>query len=298
MSQRTAYLKLHVSVFLFGFTAILGALITLGSSVLVWYRLLITVAAYGLWLWARGQFRRVSWAELRYMGLVGIVLGLHWITFYGSIKLASATVALVCLSCAAFFSAIVEPLLYRTPFERRNLLLSILVIAGIYLVFHFQPAGHEWGIVVGLVSALLSALVGILNKRIVGRYDDSLVNFYELVICLGVFTLAAPVFVYFFPQERLAPTTPDWIYLMVLSLVCTNFAYNWSLSALRSISVFNFILAINLEPLYGIALAYFILGENRDVNAGFVVGVLLVLSAVFFNVLLQMGYRLQNRLRA
>jgi len=290
-TQRTAYLKLHTSVFLFGFTAILGALISLQSAALVWYRLLLTVSAYLLWLGFRGELRRIPRADIWQMGRAGLVLGLHWITFYASIKLAGASVALVCLSAASVCTALLEPLLYRTPFSRRDLLLGCVVVVGIYLVFTFQPEGKSLGIVVGLISALLSALTGILNKRIVSRYPGPLVNCYEQGICLVLFTFAAPFYIFTFPQEQYLPTQADWLWLLLLALVCTNFAYNWSMAALREVSTFDFILAINLEPIYGIVLAYFILHENREVSPGFVAGVLLVLGSVFFGALLKYAER-------
>lgn len=296
MSTRIAYLKLHTSVFLFGFTAILGSLITLSSVVLVWYRLLFAVGVYFIWLVVTKELKKISLKELAEMGFVGVILGLHWITFYGSIKLASATVALVCLSCAAFCAAILEPLIYKTPLDKRNLLLGIVVIVGIYLVFTFEPAGHEWGIIVGLTSAVLSASVGVLNKRIIDRYSGALINFYELLVCFAVFTLVAPLYFYLAPvKDNIAPTNTDWLYLLILSIVCTNFAYNWSMEALRSISAFNFTIAINLEPLYGIALAFLILHEDRDVNVGFVAGIVLVLGSVFTNVWLTYRDKRNNK---
>lgn len=137
---------------------------------------------------------------------------------------------------------------------------------------------------------------GVLNKRIIDRYSGALINFYELLVCFAVFTLVAPLYFYLAPvKDNIAPTNTDWLYLLILSIVCTNFAYNWSMEALRSISAFNFTIAINLEPLYGIALAFLILHEDRDVNVGFVAGIVLVLGSVFTNVWLTYRDKRNNK---
>lgn len=300
-TQRTAYLHLHISVFLFGFTAILGALISLSGVVLVWYRLLLTVLVYVGWLAYRGQLPRLPWRQALHLAGIGLVLGIHWITFYGAIKLANASVALVCLSSATFFTSVLDPLFYRRSISRREVLLGLVVLLGIYLIYHFQPAGMEWGIVVGVVSALFSALTGMLNKRVVNAHPGALINTYELGGCFVIFSVLMPLYLYLAPAEALLPAVGtrfsdhpwlgwldhDWFYLILLSLVCTNLAYNLSMNALRHISTFNFILAINLEPIYGIVLAVLLLGENRELNWGFVLGCGLVFASVFFNVILR-----------
>ncbi len=283
-AQRTAYWQLHTSVFLFGFTAIFGALISLEAAPLVWWRLVFTVPVLVGYLVWRRQWRWLPWRETWRLGVVGLVLGIHWLTFYGAIKLAGAAVALVCLASASLFTVLIEAGWRRERPRARQLLQGSLVVLGIALIFTAQNA--PLGIAVGLVSALFSALTGVLNKRLVSRHSAALLNAYELGIMLLVFTVFIPLHGWLLPEQARVPVGLDWLWVALLAWLCTNVAYELSMRSLRHLSAFEFILAINLEPIYGVVLAAVILGEGRDWNAAFFAGTGLVFVSVFFESIL------------
>lgn len=279
-ARRTAYWQLHTSVFLFGFTAIFGALISLEAGPLVWWRVVFTVPVLVGYLVWRRQWRWLPWRETWRLGVVGLVLGIHWLTFYGAIKLAGAAVALVCLASASLCTVLIEAVWRRERPRGRQLLQGSLVVLGIALIFTAQNA--PLGIAVGLVSAFFSALTGVLNKRLVSRHSAALLNAYELGIMLLAFTALIPLHGWLLPGEARVPLGLDWLWVALLAWLCTNVAYELSMRSLRHLSAFEFILAINLEPIYGVVLAAVILGEGRDWNAAFFIGTGLVFVSVFF----------------
>ena len=289
--------QLHIAVFLFGFTAILGDLISLGGVVLVAYRVGLAALGFGVWLRAQRQSPKLPVRDVLTIVGIGLVLVVHWITFFDAIKRVGPSVTLVCLASATFITALVEPLITGRRFVRRELGLGVVVIVGIYLIFRFTPEANV-GILIALLSAALSALVGILNKTIVSRYPGLVINFWQMsgsfVLLVGYLAVTA----WGKPAAGLLPQPLDWLWLALLAFLCTNYAYQLAIRALRHLSAFQMILAINLEPLYGIVLATLLLGENRDLSWGLVLGMLLVLGAVFFNAALTawQAWRLRRRL--
>jgi drug/metabolite transporter (DMT)-like permease len=278
--MRKAFLQLHMAVFLAGFTGVLGRLITLNEALLVWYRLLVTV----LTLWVLYFFKRrlhgIAWAGIARIAAVGVIVALHWVTFYASIKYANVSVALVCFSAVGFFSAILEPLVTRKPFNKIELLLGLLVIAGIYLIFHFDPQ-FKTGIIMGLVSALLGSLFPVFNRVLVQQYKPETVTLYQLSGGFLFLTMLVPVYLQFVPAGHLLPTLSDTGWLLILGLFCTVWAFNLSMNALKKISAFTVSLTYNLEPLYGIALAFLIYREDKYLSATFYIGLLLIVLSVF-----------------
>ncbi len=283
--RRVAYAQLHISVFLFGFTAIFGGLISLPAAPLVWWRLVFTVPVIVAYLVLRRQWLWLPWPAVWRLAAVGLVLGVHWLTFYGAIKLAGAAVALVCLASASLFTVLIEWASRGQRPQGRQLLQGLLVVMGIGLIFSAQ--GHVLGIAVGLASALFSALTGVLNKRLVSRHSAAVLNAYELGSMLIVFTLLIPLHSILLPHEATIPLQWDWLWILLLAWLCTNVAYELSMRSLRHLSTFDFILAINLEPIYGVVLAAFILGEGRDWNWAFFLGTALVFISVFFEAILK-----------
>jgi drug/metabolite transporter (DMT)-like permease len=269
-----------MAVFLAGFTGVLGRLITLNEALLVWYRLLVTV----LTLWVLYFFKRrlhgIAWAGIARIAAVGVIVALHWVTFYASIKYANVSVALVCFSAVGFFSAILEPLVTRKPFNKIELLLGLLVIAGIYLIFHFDPQ-FKTGIIMGLVSALLGSLFPVFNRVLVQQYKPETVTLYQLSGGFLFLTMLVPVYLQFVPAGHLLPTLSDTGWLLILGLFCTVWAFNLSMNALKKISAFTVSLTYNLEPLYGIALAFLIYREDKYLSATFYIGLLLIVLSVF-----------------
>ena len=298
-----AYLQIHFCVLLWGFTAIIGKLITLPALPLVWARMLLVVVALALlpkvWRGLRAMPPRLFWA---YAG-VGVLVALHWLTFYGAIKLANASVAATCIALATAFTAIVEPWLARTRFSKRDLALGIAVLPGVALVVGGVPDEMRIGIAVGALSALLVALFGSLNKRLVDHGEPLTVTAIELGAGTVALTLLAPLMPYF-PVDAIAeafagdllvmPGGRDIALLLVLSLACTLLPFALSLMALRHMSAFAAQLAVNLEPVYAIILAILLLGEQHELEPPFYLGVVVILAAVLVHPLLARPRRMDH----
>ena len=277
--------QIHLCVLLWGFTAILGKLITLPALPLVWWRMLIVVAALALlprvWRGVRAMPLRTRWA---YAG-IGALVALHWLTFYGAIKLSNASVAATCLAFATPMTALVEPLLTRQRFQPRDLLLGVASLPGIWLVVGGVPAGMHAGIVAGVVSALFVALFGTLNKRMVDGGDALTVTALELGAGTLTLTLLAPVMPLLVPAFAgpllVLPTGMDAFWLVLLALACTLFPFALCLVALRYLSAFTAQLSVNLEPIYAIVLAAILFGEQQELGGKFYAGVAIILGVVF-----------------
>ena len=277
--------QIHLCVLLWGFTAILGKLITLPALPLVWWRMLIVVVALALvprvWRGVRAMPVRTRWA---YAG-IGALVALHWLTFYGAIKLSNASVAATCIAFATPMTALVEPLLTRQRFQPRDLLLGLASLPGIWLVVGGVPAGMHAGIVAGVVSALFVALFGTLNKRMVDGGDPLTVTALELGAGTITLTLLAPVMPLLVPAFAgpllLVPTGMDAFWLVLLALACTLFPFALCLVALRHLSAFTAQLSVNLEPIYAIVLAAILFGEQQELGGKFYAGVAIILGVVF-----------------
>ena len=277
--------QIHLCVLLWGFTAILGKLITLPALPLVWWRMLIVVAVLAalpkVWRGVRAMPARTRWT---YAG-IGALVALHWLTFYGAIKLSNASVAATCIAFATPMTALVEPLLTRQKFQPRDLLLGIASLPGIWLVVGGVPAGMHAGIVAGVASALLVALFGTLNKRMVDGGDPLTVTALELGAGTLTLTLLAPLMPMLVPAFAgpllIVPSAMDGFWLVVLALACTLLPFALCLVALRHLSAFTAQLSVNLEPIYAIVLAAILFGEQQELSVTFYAGVAIILGVVF-----------------
>lgn len=286
--------QIHFCVILWGFTAILGKLITMAALALVWWRMLIVVAALALvptvWRGLRAMPPRLVAA---YAG-IGCLVAMHWLTFYAAIKLANASVAATCMGVGPAFLALTEPWLTGRRFDARELALGVLVIPGVVLVAGGVPASMHLGLGVGILSALLVALFGALNKRLVEHADPLTVTGVELGAGTVLLTILAPLLPHDGPLLPL-PDLHDLTLLLVLSIGCTLLPYTVALAALRKLSAFYVQLATNLEPVYAIALAIVLLGEQRDLGLMFYLGVAIILMSVFAHPLLvRTGKRVEH----
>src|SRR5882757_9826808 len=281
---KKASIQLHIAVLLAGLTGILGKLITLNEGLLVWYRLLLT--AVSLWILAlvRRQAIRIAPADIWRIFGVGSVAALHWVAFYGSIKYSNVSVGLLCFSSIGFFTALIEPLLLRHRVDFVELLLGLLVIAGIIFIFQVDPH-YKTGILVGLVSSLLGSLFPVLNKRLLQRIPPETVTLYELSGGFLFLSILLPVYLYFVPSDHWLPGPGDWGWLLVLSLACTVLAFNLSMSALQRISAFTVNLSYNLEPVYGILLAFLLFREDKYLHGGFYIGFSLIILSIVLQML-------------
>jgi drug/metabolite transporter (DMT)-like permease len=282
--MKKALIQLHVAVFLAGFTAILGKLITLNEGLLVWFRLLITVVILGTILMYKKQLIRIPFKDLLKITGTGTIVALHWVTFYGSVKYANVSVALVCFSASGFFTAFFEPLLTKTKISFVELGLGLLAIAGIYIIFDFHPQ-YTTGIIFGMVSAIGSAIFPIFNKKLLLSYSPRILTFYELGGGLLALTVLVPVYLLLFPATYYMPTATDWLLLVVLAWLCTVISFELQLSALQKVSAFTASLTYNLEPVYGIILAFIFFRENENLKPAFYLGVALILLAVVLQML-------------
>jgi drug/metabolite transporter (DMT)-like permease len=281
--MKGALLRLHAAVFLWGFTGVLGRAITLNSVWLVWYRLLITVislwAVYGL----LKKFTRVPLRSALYIAFIGTVLALHWVFFYGSIKFSNVTIALTCLSTTALLSSILEPLILKKPFDRVEIILGLFAVAGITIIYntHLQ---FSTGIFIGLLSAVFTVLVSVLNKKMVDDYAPEQIALYQLTGGFAGLTLLLPLVLPLMPAAASrVPTAIDWLWLIVLSWVCTILTFFLYIRSLKKVSAFTMNLVLTLEPVYGIILAFLVFKENRDVSRWFYVGFALISIAVVFH---------------
>jgi drug/metabolite transporter (DMT)-like permease len=279
-----AFLQLHIAVFLAGFTGVLGRLITLNEAVLVWYRLLVACVVLWILSWLWNKKASASGTQILQASSIGFIVALHWVTFYAGIKISTVSTALVCLSAMGFFTAILEPVLLRKPFDIVEVLLGLLVIAGISIVFHFDPR-YKLGIIISLFSAFLASIFPIFNRELLQKMDAETATRWQLSGGFLFITLLMPLYLHFVQAGRLLPSVSDWLWLLVLGVVCTVLAYDLFMKALQKIPAFTVNLTYNLEPIYGIAMAFIIYREDKSVSPGFYYGFSLTIAAVILQTL-------------
>ena len=286
LPARKALLQIHLCVVIWGFTAILGKLITLPAFALVWWRMFLVVAALvfipAFW---RG-LRRMSLRTIGIFAGIGVVVALHWVTFYGAIKLANASVAATCMGVAPIIMSVVEPWITNKRFDPRELLIGVAAIPGVMLVVGGTPQGMRLGIAVGVLSALLVAVFGSLNKRYVELGEPMAVTGVELAAGTAFLTLLAVLFGGNATSLPL-PDAHDAVLLVILALACTLFPFVLSLIALRNLSAFSAQLAVSLEPVYAVFLAMLLLGEQRELGPQFYAGLVIILGSVLAHLALK-----------
>lgn len=273
---------MHLAIFLWGFTGLLGKLIDLNEGLLVWYRLLISSIAIALLLFFTKRIPKISLKETIKIGAIGFLVMLHWVAFYGSIKLSSISVAMICLSSIALFASILEPLINKTKFDPLEIFFSALAVTGISAIYNSDTSAAN-GVIVGIISAILSAIFSILNKRITNKYEPLTISLIELTSGWIFLTLLFPVYFLFQPTTKYIPTLNDFLLLLFLSLVCTVLTWILSLQALRKVSAYTMGLALNLEPVYGIVLAIAFAGEGRLMNQSFIKGAVIILITIILH---------------
>ena len=280
--MKKAFLQLHIAILLAGFTGVLGRLIHLNESVLVWYRMLFATSFLFVISLFTVRIKRLTFREMLPLLGVGAVISIHWVLFYGSVKYANISVALVCFSAVGFFSTLLEPLINQTRIDFAEFIIGLLAMLGIYLIFHFDK-DYQLGIIFGIVSSFFAALFPILNKKLVGRFDSNTITFYEIGGGWLSLNVLVPIYLIFYPAQYLFPSASDLFWLIILSLFCTVLAFNLSIRSLIKVSPFTINLSYNLEPVYGIILAFVVFNENEYLGSSFYVG----LGIIFFTVLVQ-----------
>ena len=282
-----ALLQIHACVVIWGFTAVLGKLISLPAYPLVWWRMLLVVAALvvlpAFWRGVRRMDRR---AVAIFAG-IGAVVAAHWVAFYGAIKLANASVAATCMGVAPILVSVVEPWVTGRRFDWRELVIGVAAVPGVALVVGGTPGTMRVGIAVGLFSALLVAVFGALNKRYVDRGDPLAVTGLELAAGTAVLTAVAVAWPGGPQAAFVLPDARDFALLLTLSIACTLLPFALSLVALRQLSAFSAQLAISLEPVYAVVLATVLLGEQRELGLPFYLGLVIILGSVATHVALR-----------
>jgi drug/metabolite transporter (DMT)-like permease len=238
-------------------------------------------SALGLFVLLKVSGKEIRFPEKGKLALLGVggIVALHWTFFYGSIKYANVSIALVCFSAVGFFTALIDPLLTKRRVQPVELFLGLMVMLGIYLIFHFDEQ-YQAGIVWGVISSLLAALFTILNKKLIQQHGTDTVTLFEMGGGWLVLTLLLPIYLYRFPTDHIVPSWSDFFWLLFLSLLCTVLAFRLSLDALRKISPFTVNLSYNLEPVYGIILAFIVYQENKYLGWGFYTGFAIILGTV------------------
>ncbi len=292
--MRKAYIQMHIAILLWGFTGIFGKAIGMNAIMIVWYRMILSAVALIPFMVHGKKFSFPPKKDFLKIAWVGIVVCLHWLMFYASIKASNVSIALSCFSSVALFSALLEPFIYKHKFNPSNILLALMVMVGIYIIFSVQKL-YSLGIVLALISALLGAWFTILNKKFVSTYEPATVTFIELISGFAFLTLILPLLLLSFDFSFELPSTLDWLWLILLSVICTAVAFTISLEALKKINAFTMNLSVNLEPLYSIVLAILIFDEGKELNPGFYVGTLIVISSVVVHSLLQFKNRKMNQ---
>jgi drug/metabolite transporter (DMT)-like permease len=283
--MRKAFLYLHISVFLAGFTGPLGRLIDLNEGLLVWWRLFITAVTMWIVFSLMGKLQRISVKDMVKLTGIGFLAAIHWLTFYGSIKYANVSVALVCFSAVGFFTALIEPILLRVRIKWIEVFLGLMVIAGIYLIFHFNPK-YKTGIILGITCAVLMAFVMIFIREFLQRINPQTVLTYQLSGGLVTLSALMPFYMQQFPSDKIFPGSEDWMWLLVLAWFCSVLAFQFSTYALKRLTAFTVNLSFNLEPVYGIFLAIVLFGESKDFDRSFFAGLSLIAASLIIHIVM------------
>lgn len=283
--MKNSYVLLHIAVILAGFTGVFGKLISLNEVLLVWYRVFFsTITLYLITKFFSINTPKDFESKLK-IAKAGLLITIHWIFFYASIKYSNVSIGVVCYCLTSFFTAIFKPLINKGKIQLSELLLSTLTLLGISLIFHFDTS-YRLGIIFGVISSAFAALYTIFNERLSRSYDSVSINYYQMmggVIGLG---LLLPVYLYFFPAKQLIPDMKDSFYLILLSVFCTVGLYVSVTKVLSRISAFTVNLTFNLEPVYAIILAFILFGEGKDVNLSFYVGLIFIMASVVLQTLM------------
>jgi drug/metabolite transporter (DMT)-like permease len=276
-----SYLHLHLIVFIWGFTAVLGALITLDALPLVWFRMLFAVGFIAVFLIYKKIPLRVSTKTALQFLFAGLIIALHWFTFFKAIKISNISVTLACLSTGAFFTSLLEPILYGKKIVWYEVFFGLLVVFGLYIIFNVE-GNYFYGMLIALSSAFLSALFAVINSKFVKEHDPIVISFYELSGGVVFFTFLL-LFTHGFSPTFFSLSAKDLMYLMILSSVCTAYAFIASTSIMKFLSPYTVMLTINLEPIYGIILAVIVFKEKERMSFEFYIGAIIILLTVLLN---------------
>ncbi|MEM6361790.1 MAG: DMT family transporter [Bacteroidota bacterium] len=281
MSTNRDYIQLHFIVFLWGFTAILGLLISIPSVELVFWRTLLAAIGLGLLLLFRKRNFRLGYKETLKIMATGVLISSHWILFFASARVSTASVCLAGMATCSLWTSFLEPVMNNRKVKLFEVGLGLLVIIGLYIIFRFE-FNYALGLFMALASAFLASLFTVINGQFIHRYNPYMITFYEMIgACLGT-VIFFPVHMQVFTNGELElfPTGLDWLYILLLAWVCTVYAYSISVELMKRLSAFAVNLAVNLEPVYGIILALIVFGDKEQMQLGFYLGTGMILLSV------------------
>jgi len=287
------YLHLHFIVFIWGFTAVLGALISIEAIPLVWYRMLLATGFVFIWIWLRKEKLRFPPKTIAAFFLSGLIIALHWLAFFGAIKVSNVSVTLAIMSTGAFFTSLLEPLLHKRRVIWYEVLFGFIVIIGLYIIFKVESQ-YVWGIVLALCASFLGSLFSVINGKFAVKYKASVISFYELLsgtFCITVFLAISGSF----DTTFFKLSSNDWIYLVILASICTAYAFIASIHVMKWLSPYTVMLTINMEPVYGIILALMILGDSENMSPQFYYGASIILVTVAANGILKISHERKKR---
>jgi drug/metabolite transporter (DMT)-like permease len=291
-----SYLHLHLIVFIWGFTAILGALISLEALSLVWFRMLFAAFFVLLYIFYSKKSLKVSIPTLLQFLVAGLVIAVHWFTFFKAIKLSNVSLTLACLSTGAFFASIIEPIVLGKKVNWYDVIFGLIVVVGLYFIALSTHVGEGslfnsesnnlLAIGLALFSAFLSALFAVINSRFVKKHDSTIISFYELlggVVFFSLFIMATEGF----STSFFDISTNDFLLLLILSTICTAYAFIASTQVMRYLSPYTVMLTINLEPVYGIILAVILFKEKETMTPMFYFGAVIIILTVIVNTIMK-----------
>ena len=276
-----SYLNLHLIVFIWGFTAVLGALITINADALVWYRMLIASVFLVFFILHKKKSFVVPPKEFVKLIFVGFLISIHWIFFFKAIHISNVSITLAVFSLGAFFASLLEPLFYGRKVLWYEVFFGLVIIAGLGIILQVEM-NYFAGMMYALVSVIVGVLFTLMNGKLTEKHDSSVITFYEFlagVVFISIYFL----FENKFDANFFILTANDWILLLILSSVCTAYAFTASVKVMRKLSPYTIMLTTSLEPVYGIILAYFILGDKEKMSFEFYVGALLIVLTVILN---------------
>lgn len=273
-----AFLYLHLGILLAGFTGLFGRLITMHEVDIVWYRMLFA----SLFIIPFTGLPKIGCKRIFNIAMCGGLLGLHWILFYGSIKVSNVSIGVVCYALVGFFTALIEPLFFHRRISRTEIFYSLITVAGLLCIFSLDPR-YRFGIMLGTISSAIAALYSVYNKQVTIGVDSKTVLIYQTLGGLGVVTLLIPIYLGIFPPSQpvfVLPAGSNLYWLLCLAFFCTSILYLFQIMALKALSAFTVNLSYNLEPIYTIILAFIFFSEGRELNASFYIGISLIILSV------------------
>lgn len=288
------YLHLHFLVFIAGFTAILGELISIKAIPLVWFRMVI--AGILMFIYIKLFKIRIN-IPARYIirfFVAGIIIALHWITFFGAIKVANVSIALAMFSTGAFFASLIEPLIYNRRIIWYEIVFGIMVVIGVFIITQSEIK-YLTGILLGILSAFLSSLFAVINGKFLERNSATVISFYEFIGGVLFITLFIPLFGDGFSKEFFVLSISDYSYLFILASICTAYAFIASVYIMKYVSPYTVMLTYNLEPIYGIILALILFPEKEKMSPQFYIGAIVIITVVILNGIIKNSKKLKRR---